>query len=303
MRRSLLSELVRRDDPCEAIVEYIEAEYLEKLNLNSIESFYHRLEYELAKLELWLYEVWGLSFYKDFLAYRGLREPAITRAFRYAKECGGNVLVSDGFSVRELLVIKRALGDRFRKFELGYAPAPTLTSNVARIVFNVDTMHDAFTGLKTIEDKVWRMVMIEDVENPPRIGAQGGTAFFTYHPDGPLHHAERYGVKFYGIDRAIRELVNLVNRLLKVGRPLVVTGDHGYIFIGGKPEKTLWPGWRRAPRCGGDITTYGKLHIKIDDIGVAVGRRHCDITAKKRTISHGGISITESIVPIVLLTC
>lgn len=97
-------------------------------------------------------------------------------------------------------------------------------------------------------------------------------------------------------------MIGLITKLvgqLSRNVPLVVTGDHGYIFLGTNPNRYMWLPYRRQERFGGE---YGENGIELEGVKIAVGRYHTHITPGGGSfIVHGGISLTESLVPVIMV--
>ena len=293
----LLVKLVYGKSPIESIFSYVIENNSGIINMNEISSSYERLEDNISKFEEWLYEVWGLEFYKSMIKEH--EDWALNKAFRIAKEKEANILVCDGLSIRELIVAKKALDERI-DYVMGYSPHPTDTNAVATSIFGTSSLEAAFRGgSRLIEGYEWNTEIIKDIINPPRIGGRKDLALLTYYPDAPLHNAVKYGIaKVQDISNVITSLIVLVKQL-SLTNNLVLTGDHGYLFLGNNPIRYLWRWVRRAYRHGG---TYGKNELEFKGEKMAVGRFHApDVRRSGAFITHGGVSLTESLVPIVIV--
>ena len=293
---SFLTKLVTTPNPLEHILDWLVARLEPLMHLDQISTSYNRVEEELVDFELWLHKVWGPDFYKELL---GSEETwAIPRAFKTAIEVEGNILICDGWSLRELLVLRKALPGRM-KFTAGKTPAPTTTQNVIRKIFNSPGLKEAFTGVKLYWGKRWKGSIIEDISNPPRPGRQKGLMFLTYYPDAPLHDAVKYGVtQVQDVSKVITQLINII-RGLSSSSPLVVTGDHGYIYLGDNPNKFMWLPFRRQERYG---VEYGDNYVEVDEVKTAVGRFVAPVSRRsKAIIVHGGVSLSESLVPVAVI--
>ena len=247
-------------------------------------------------LELWLHRIWGQGFYKMLVG--NAIDYAIPKAFKKADETNSNILIFDGFSIRELLLFRKVFNDRLR-YTVGKAPAPTTTENVTKKIFQITSLKEALTGTKLYWGRKWKGEVIEDITNPPRIGNQRGLMFLTYYPDSPLHHAISYGTAFVqDVSNVMKQMIRLVTELSK-NSPLVLSGDHGYIYIGDNPNKFLWLPYRRKERFGEE---YAANFIEVDGLKVAVGRFHAPVSRRSRAvIIHGGVSLSESLVPIITI--
>jgi hypothetical protein len=271
-------------------------EKLEPLvDLDDLASSYGRIEEELQAFERWLHDSWGTGFYRDLAsAEYGW---ALPKALRKAAEMDVNVLVCDGFSLRELLAIRRRFGDAV-SYTVERTPAPTTTENVSLKVFGSPNLKDSFLGETLYEGKTWHSEVIADITNPPRIGNQRSRLLLTQYPDAPLTGARIHRTtQVQDVSSVITQLLDLIESLSH-NAPLVVTGDHGYIYLGANPARYLWGSApRKQERFGGE---YGENGIEVDGIKVAVGRLHVNVGPGSNTfIAHGGVSLTESLVPIV----
>ena len=300
MKQEFLLKLIEEENPCEAIFSFIESAAPAEIELDRLVDFYHEFERYIAQFELWLYEMWGPSFYKDMLLKTNTSELSVNIAFKLASQLNGNVLICDGFSLREAIIVRRTLSEHVIDVKVGYAPAPTDTNTAAKVMFGCSTMAEAFSGSRIIHGKLWRMHVVKDIKNPPRIGTRDNYALWTYDPDARLHRAEEHGVKIHDIKNIVEDIIHLIQHLLSIGRPLVVTGEHGYIFLGRKPSNAFWSGWQKIDRIHETCEVYGDLAIKVDDRYVASGRKH-GMPRRGSFIIHGGVSLAESMVPIIIL--
>jgi len=266
------------------------------VRLENLNSSYEKIEDELLSFEKWLHEAWGTGFYQDLSDED--YDYALNLALKTAADIDANILLCDGLSLRELLVLKKKFGINV-SYYAARAPAPTTTQNVSKQVFGNPNLKEAITGDKLIESKVWKGEVIEEITKPPRIGSQRGLIFFTQYPDTPFHGARSHRTtQVQDVSNVISQILSLIENLSQ-NIPLVVTGDHGYIYLGSNPQRFLWIPSRREERCGGE---YGENGLKIDGINVAVGRYHANVGPNSNTfIAHGGVSLTESLVPVITI--
>ena len=294
---ALLTRIVREPDPVPPIVEHLMEKLDPLVDLDDLASSYARMEEELQAFERWLHDSWGTGFYRNLAsAEYGW---ALPKALRKAAEMDVNVLVCDGFSLRELLALRRRFGDAV-SYTVERTPAPTTTENVSMKVFGPSNLKDAFRGETLYEGKTWHSEVITDIANPPRIGNQRSRLFLTQYPDAPLHGARSHRTtQVQDVSSVISQLLDLIESLSR-NAPLVVTGDHGYIYLGANPARYLWGSApRKQERFGGE---YGENCIEVDGIKVAVGRLHVNVGPGGNTfIAHGGVSLTESLVPVATL--
>lgn len=287
--------LLEEDDPTRPLFSKIVDIAHSKLDLRELSDSYVEIEREISSFEKWLFDVWGKEMY-SYMINRSRERMALSKAFSIAANMGANVLVADGYSFREHVVVKKALGDRVVSEEYyGIAPTPSLTSEASKLFFGTNDLKMTFsTGSRLIEGEIWETLIVENIRDPPRIGKRSKVAILTYYPDAPLHEARKYGViELHDVDRVVKDLLSLIEELSERA-PLVVTGDHGYIFTRGNPALFLWKGWKSLNRYG---ESYEDMGVEIDGTSVAVGRLHAP-KAKDSMIAHGGVSLAESLVPV-----
>jgi len=296
MREYNLLETLLKENPFPDLVKIIVNECSKILKDRSLVEAYSNMEIWISSLERWLWNVWSEMY--ERLANVERKNWSIERAFTIAWENNANILISDGFSLRELVVLLSGISEKVNRYEIGYAPPPTTTTNVAQRVFGEEIMKNVFKRRKLVfRNKVWESYFIKDIVHPPRIGKMRGVVLFTPYPDLPLHEAKKYGVELHNLDEVIKKLIKLIIDLSSVS-PLVVTGDHGYIFVGDSPAIYLWK-WKKSRR---EAVLRNGHSITIGGSKVAIGRFHAPQTKRRGSlIVHGGISIMESLVPIVIV--
>lgn len=292
----LLIQLVHKKDPLDIILRYVEFRFLNLMSLQDIGESYERLEEQLCEFEKWLDDIWGMAFYR--LLSEGAGGRALAKAYRMAGQRGCNILVADGLSLRELLLLLRAFPGRV-EYEAGYAFHPTTTLIAARSFYGQNTLDSSFQGRRLIEGYEWSGSVVTDTRSPPKVGGRTGIHFLTYYPDAPLHNAVKYGVAMVqDVSQVMSDLIYLISELTLVS-DLVVTGDHGYIYLGKSPNKYLWRWIGRSDRHGGN---YGVRTLEVDGETMATGRCDCpDVRQSGAFIVHGGASLTESLVPVILV--
>lgn len=288
--------LLEEDDPTGPLFSKMVEIAYSKLDLNELSDSYVEIEREISSFEKWLFDVWGKTMY-SYMINKSREKLALSKAFSIAAEIRANVLVADGYSFREHAAVKKALGSRVSEY-YGIAPTPSLTSEASKLFFGTNDLKAAFsTGSRLIEGEMWETLIVENIRDPPRIGKKSRIAILTYYPDAPLHEARKYGVvELHDVGRVVEDLLSLIEELSK-GVPLVVTGDHGYIFTRGNPALFLWRGWKPLNRYG---ESYGDIGEEINGTPVAIGRLHAP-KAKDSMIAHGGVSLAESLVPVTVI--
>jgi hypothetical protein len=141
--------------------------------------------------------------------------------------------------------------------------------------------------------------VVEEILNPPRLGINKGFILLTHFPDAPLTGAVAHRTnQVQDVGTVIGLLIDLIKNL-SAHSPLTITGDHGYIYLGSNPQTYMWK-YIKAERHG---AKYGEDGLQLENTTVAVGRNHVNATIGGNTfITHGGVSLTESIVPVVTIT-
>jgi hypothetical protein len=283
-------------DPAPTIFKHLLTQLEPHINPEDLGSTYGEVEEKLRDFEEWLHQAWGRGFYETLVT--NAEGWALTKTFRTAAENRGNVLVCDGFSIRELLVLRHHFKERL-SYKVGRAPAPTTTENVAKSFFQTTTLKEAFTTDRLIEGEMWRGEIINDLNKPPRLGSETGHMLLSQYPDSPLTHAVVHRTtQVQDLTIVIDQIIELVEHLTR-NTPLTITGDHGYIYLGPNPQRNLWDPYIRAERYGGN---YGEKGMRVKDVNVAIGRFHANPTSGSNTfITHGGVSLTESLVPVVTI--
>jgi hypothetical protein len=260
-------------------------------------------------------------------------DPAVPRAADVAAEwwssrgSGRAVLILDGLSLREVpWLLEGAAARGFAVRSLGPAGAeiPGETSAFARGLgfgqrSNLENGAGAsarFPGARTEAAGVpWRDC-IGLVRPEPSL-------FFWHHwPDSALHDLRDAGKGVSALaEEAARELTSddfwgLVQRLAS-GRQLLITSDHGYAATGEFPDCPPGPmadhlrSTFKAGRCIADpqgapsawlppvelsLVTRAGIHR------LALGRRKWKAPGGYPTLTHGGLSVLEALVPVLELT-
>lgn len=295
-RGEFLIRLIHDQDPLDAILDYVLEEFAQAMDLRDIGLSYENLEEKLCQFEKWLHEVWGQPFYA--LLAGDLGEKALPKTYKTAGQINANVLVADGLSLRELLLMLKAFPGRV-EYSAGRAFHPTTTQTAARSFYGLSALEDAFRGKKLLEGYEWSGEVIADIKAPPKVGNRKGLNLLTYYPDAPLHQAIKYGVaEIQDISRVMNDLIHLISELTRVS-DLVVTGDHGYLYLGKSPNKYLWRWIGRSGRFGG---SYGSRKLEAQGEEIAIGRSDApDVRRSGAFIVHGGVSLTESLVPVITI--
>jgi len=293
---ALLTSIVTDPDPLEPILNWLVKRLEPLTDLEDISGSFDRFEEELMDFEEWLNRAWGPGFYSTLIGSED--DYAIPKAFKMADEKNGNILFLDGFSVRELMILRKAFSGRV-EYSVGRAPVPTNTETVAKKVFQSAGLKEALTGTKLYWGKEWKGEVIEDISRPPRTGDQTGLMFLTYYPDAPLHNAVKYGIALVqDVSSVMKQIVKLVEDLSR-NTPLILTGDHGYIYLGDNPGKYMWLPYRRQQRFSED---YSSNYLEVEGVKIAIGRYHTPVSSRSdAVITHGGISLSESLVPVIIV--
>jgi hypothetical protein len=295
LRADLFKHLILDADPIPAIINDIDSEFSPLINLDDLNPSYAQMESKFSDLERWLHDSWGLGFYNSLIT--SPEEWALTKAFTDAKPQTGNVLICDGFSLREMLVLKKFFGDRLT-YNVGRSPVPTTTASAAKQFFQVNNLKDAFSGERLICGERWHGEVVETINTPQKLGRETGKLMLTQFPDAPLTGAVAHRTtQLQDVSTVLKLLIDLIDGFTNY-KPLTITGDHGYIYLGPNPQSYMWK-YIKMERTGGK---YGEDGLQLGDCSVAIGRNHVNATIGGNTyITHGGVSLTESIVPVVTI--
>jgi len=292
---ALLEKIITMKNPTREIGRFVVENFSKILPFPNLPC-YSDFEEKVSLFEQWLYETWGREFYQ-LLMPQHKEKTSINRAFQKAAEANANVLIADGFSIRELILLINELGKERITYEFSYAAPPTITSKAAMVAFGTSTMKEHFNNKEIImAGKPWKTSLIENPANPPRIGNETDFAFYSYYPDAPLHNAQIHHTTLQDINDVIGKLITMIKSLSKYA-DLVITGDHGYLFLGDNPNLYLWK-HIKSPRFGKNLTIPPYETVGNDK--VAIGRFHA-VKSMDSFITHGGISLMESLIPIVIV--
>jgi len=306
--KEIIMDIIEKDDPYISIWNYLfDLGCQTYKDANSITDFYEKYEAQVSTFEKWLYLSWGNEIYELLIEKTKLKSNlSIIKALKKAKQLNANVLISDGFSLREAIIIANKLKDKLKDqrkiiIELGYAYPPTITSKALEIQLGKHSFNEIIDeGSIPYINNLWSVRYIE----PSKIGGTikaNNTIFITYLPDIIFHEAViKRGRRRKAIseDVIVNQLSNVIYKLSDL-QPLVVTGDHGYLYLGVSPYEYMWESPVESPRYG-DIVNDGRCYItQIDNIAVVSGRYHLPSTDK--LITHGGISLMESLVPLLII--
>ncbi|WP_297420750.1 hypothetical protein [Thermococcus sp.] len=292
---ALLERIITMENPTREIGRFVVENFSKVLSSPDL-SYYSEFEEKVSLFEQWLYETWGREFYQ-LLMPQHKEEVSINKAFQKAAEANANVLIADGFSIRELILLINELGKERIVYEFSYAAPPTITSKAAMMAFGTPIMKEHFNNKELImAGKPWKTRLIENPANPPRIGHETGFAFYSYYPDAPLHNAQIHHTTLQDINEVIGKLITIIQSLSRHA-DLVITGDHGYLFLGDNPNLYLWK-HTKSPRFGENLII--PPYETVGNYKVAIGRFHA-VKSRDSFITHGGISLMESLIPVVIV--
>jgi len=223
---------------------------------------------------------------------------SIVRALKLAKDYGANVLIADGFSIREAVILANQFKNKVKKLDFGIAKPPTVTSTALSKQLGEPSIAKLVEkGYITKIGKKWRIIHVD----PSKLGCAvkaSDTIFITDLPDGALHRTITRRRKIISEDTIIGQLHKIIEKLSAL-QPLIITGDHGYIYLNLSPSEYMWDRIITSSRYG-DVKILEEVPpINVDNTLVAVGR--CHLPSERTLIIHGGISFLESLVPILIL--
>jgi len=298
-----VEKIVEHDDPYDDIWEFLVSLARETYkSASSVTDFYEKYEARVATIERWLYGSWGIEMYRLLVEKSKLKaNVSILKALELAEQINGNVLIGDGFSIREAIVLSSRFKDRMRELSFGIAPPPTVTSESLNKQLGESSIAKLIEkGSITIGGRRWRTNYVD----PSRIGGPvkaSDTIFITDLPDAVLHVTIRHGRKTINEDAVVNQLCGIIEVLSEL-QPLVITGDHGYLYLNLSPNIYMWSPVIESPRYGSREDVKGNEErqlVEVDNKVVVVGRYH--LPSRHALIAHGGVSLLESLVPILVV--
>lgn len=309
MELSLIRSLIEDNDPLQTLYEVLTAEiwtserFAEARRRDDLYQYLREGEHDVSKLEHELYDV-----YSDLYRLLEAGDPRRERVKTLPDEEQYTLLLIDGLSLRELPIIRKALDarDLIAETDFALAPLPTETRDFASHHFDA-------SGPSDIVDRVrrypfaFRHVTNEDWRPDFATGERQRFIWYVF-PD------EYFGMKETDYTRhVVQPVERILDAVLSdadLVRPLVITGDHGYIWQG---NQCPWPVVDDRERCVlAEHFKLGRCTRNATDALAATGKawvRGSAAAARGRfawggqvrgptsLFKHGGVSFMECLVP------
>ena len=307
MRADLIRELIVGDNPMDPVFHVLSEEiwsagsFAAHSSARTLDDYLTQNEHGASAFERELWEV-----YADL--YRRIEEPRVPeeRVAQVLSLPAFTLVVFDGLSLREAPVVVEAVTDAGQEAATSYviAPVPSETAEFARRNFNA-------SGPSQIEatprDFAYRYVKREDWV-PDFAADELKRVIWVLYPDNIFNldsQAVNYGQH---IVQPVRRVLGAILQSEPV-LPLIVTGDHGYLWQGGSTawavgdeEARLLARHFKAGRST-DAATAELVHSdKVWLSGTRATARgrfawgHA-VRGAPRLFKHGGVSLMEGLVP------
>ena len=241
-----------------------------------------------------------------------------------ARDVGCAVLILDGLSLRELSWLLGGLHNR------GYV---VHESGVTRAEFPPDTTpfakalgfgsrstlyNNAAGGNHRLPGARTECLKVAWEDAAAQITSEPRWVLWHEWPDTRIHNLAEHGKGLPELVAEVQQVMRsdgfwkLVERLTQ-GRRLVITGDHGYAASGLFPDmsdpdqvqhmKDCFKAGRSAPDSGAESPWVPPVDLVLDtDHGrhrYVLGRRKWKVSGGYPTLSHGGLSVLEVLVPFI----
>lgn len=247
---------------------------------------------------------------------------------------GRAILILDGLSLRELpwlLQGAKAQGLRLHQAQLTGAELPSETNAFAKAMgFGQRSAlgHNRAGSAHHLPGATTDLLdcSFEDARN--LVGHQPDLALWHTFPDQRLHDLSGPGGGVAALGKETRAAFTAPAfwafvRHLATGRHLVITGDHGYAATGTFPDATPYEtkylaetfsaqrfrkGEREAPPAQDQAAPVFlppldlRLKTRHGDHRLALGRKKWKVAGGHPTLSHGGLSLLETLVPFLELS-
>jgi hypothetical protein len=313
MDLSLIQQLIQTDDPLQALYQVLTDEiwtserFAQARQQGDLSAYLREGEHAASTLEHDVYAI-----YHDVYALLEADDPRRDRVAQIRAWEQYTLLFIDAFSLRELPLIRQVLAahNLTPRVDFALAPLPTETGDCAHYHFNAAGPSD-MAGRSHHYSFAFRHVTSERWQ--PDFSSTERKRFIWYaFPD------DYFGLK--ATDYA-RHVVQPVEAILEavlgdphLVYPLVITGDHGYLWQGGQ---CAWPvedaqeqailaehfKLGRSTRATTDaLAATGKAWVQ-GSVGAARGRFAWGglVRGSGSLFKHGGVSLMECLVPWVIV--
>ncbi len=309
MDLSLIKRLIEDDDPLQTLYEVLTGSvwtaerFVEARRRDDLSAYLREGEYAASTLE---HEVYAI--YSDVYALLEADDPRRDRVAEVHQWREYTLLLIDALSLRELPLIQEVLAAHGLTPQAGFAlaPLPTETSDFARRHYNAAGPSDMAAHAHRYPF-AFRHVTSEDWR--PDFSPDERQRFIWYaFPDDYFGLKETDYARH--VARPIEAILTAVLNDSTLVRPLVITGDHGYLWQGGQ---CAWPVENdderavlaehfklgRSTRVTSDaLAATGKAWVR-GNVAAARGRFAWGgiVRGAGSLFKHGGVSLMECLVP------
>lgn len=309
MDLSLIQRLIEDDDPLQTLYQTLTGEvwtaarFEEARRRGDLFAYLREGEHAASTLEQEVYDI-----YDDVYRLLECKDARCDRVAALHQQEEYTLLLIDGLSLREVPLIQDVLNahDLACQVDFALAPLPTETSEFARRHYNG-------SGPSHIANQAhqypfaFRHVAVEDWT--PDFSPSERQRFVWYaFPDDYFHLKETDYARH--VVQPIEAILNGVLSDPTLVHPLVITGDHGYLWQGNQcawpvedtQERTVLAEHFKLGRCASAasdaLAATGKAWVQ-GSVATARGRFAWGGIVRGPTslFKHGGISLMECLVP------
>lgn len=308
MNSAQLKAFVEADDPIDVLAQEVRAVWSEERfaaarTSGAFNAYIAEGEHRVSEYEQ---DLWCV--FKDVYPMLEAPHARRTKTDRLLKQEEFHLVVFDALSWRELPIILRILRERGLSLEVDYARSeiPSETSDFCQAHFGV-------SGPTALRSKAvargWTFELVENTAwRPETTTGSGMKLTWVRYPD--VIFALPPATVNYD-EYVVKPIQKILGAILASApqRPLVITGDHGYVWMGGgatwplegDEEKLLsehFKGNRATERATDALCTTDKVYLHGE--GAAARGRFAwgaRVPSAVRLYKHGGVSLMECLVP------
>jgi len=309
MELALIKRLIWDDDPLQALHEVLTGSvwtaerFAQARKQGDLSAYLREGEHAASTLEREVYAI-----YSDVYALLEAEDPRRERVTQVHQGEVYTLLLIDGLSLRELPLVQAVLAARglTPQVDWALAPLPTETADFARRHYNASGPSD-MVGHAHRYPFDFRHVTSEGWQPDFAPGQRRRFIWYAF-PD------DYFGLKETDYARHVIQPIEAVLQAVlddpTLVRPLVITGDHGYLWQG---DQCAWPvedteeravlaehfKLGRSTRTTSDpLAATGKVWVR-GSIGAARGRFGWGgaVRGAGSLFKHGGASLMECLVP------
>jgi hypothetical protein len=310
VRPELARAVISTDDPLEAIFKELATAYWSRevfssyVERRALEDYLREQEHRVSEFERELWDVW-----RDLYRLLEKDSPRKHRVDQLLDTDQYTLVIFDGLSLREAPLIQTVMSDLGLVTETGFAlsTVPSDTKYFTQQHFHAGGPAELEKGLGLLTSRfAFEYVKLEDWAADPA-GKEPRQVIWATYPDNVFRLAP--GTVSY--PRVVGPIQTILQSILQAGPPLplVVTGDHGYVWQGGNtawqldPQETQllasqFKGTRCTDNATGDLARCPKCWLS-GKLAAARGRFAWGARVKGAPVlyTHGGVSLMECIVP------